>query len=181
MKLVLFYGPPAVGKLTIANALQKATGFKIIHNHLISDLVLSVFGRGTPEATELNHRIRCLLYEAAAQSAEKGIISTVIYRYDIKEQVHGAITDYLRIMQKHGGEACVVRLSCDPQTLEERVASPSRLGTKKISSVEKLREVLAREDLTRELPQSIAPSLHIDTTHIEPSVAAEHIRSHFNL
>jgi len=34
MKLVFIYGPPAVGKLTVANALAKVTGFKVFHNHL---------------------------------------------------------------------------------------------------------------------------------------------------
>jgi replication-associated recombination protein RarA len=39
MKLILLYGPPAVGKLTIAKEIARLTGFKLFHAHLTSDLV----------------------------------------------------------------------------------------------------------------------------------------------
>jgi replication-associated recombination protein RarA len=35
MKLLL-YGPPAVGKLTIAKEIARLTGFKVAHAHLTS-------------------------------------------------------------------------------------------------------------------------------------------------
>ncbi len=49
MTFVLLYGPPAVGKLTVANELAKLTDFKVFHNHLSIDLVEAVF----PEAHRL--------------------------------------------------------------------------------------------------------------------------------
>lgn len=46
MKVVLLYGPPAAGKLTVAEELEKLTGFKLFHNHLTVNPVhaLSEFG-----------------------------------------------------------------------------------------------------------------------------------------
>lgn len=38
MEFVLLYGPPAIGKLTIAKELQKLKGYKLLHNHLVVDL-----------------------------------------------------------------------------------------------------------------------------------------------
>ena len=35
MKLVFIYGPPAVGKLTVAKELAALTGFKVFHNQVI--------------------------------------------------------------------------------------------------------------------------------------------------
>ena len=32
MKLIIIYGPPAVGKLTVAEELSRRTGFKILQN-----------------------------------------------------------------------------------------------------------------------------------------------------
>ena len=48
MKLVILYGAPASGKLTIATELGKRTGFKVFHNHLSIDCVRPVFDFGTP-------------------------------------------------------------------------------------------------------------------------------------
>ena len=39
MKLVILYGPPGVGKLTVGRELAARTGFKLFHNHLTVDLV----------------------------------------------------------------------------------------------------------------------------------------------
>ena len=177
MKLVLLYGPPAVGKLTIARELQKLTGFTLLHNHQVSDLVMSVFERGTPHAADLNHQIRLAVYHAAAVEKTPGVISTVLYRYNIKDQIHNAIKDYVNL---DGVETFAVRLSCAPEVLEQRVASPSRASTNKIASVEKLRAVLASEDLLRALPNDIIPSLHIDTTHRTPYEAAHIIKNHIS-
>lgn len=43
MKLLFLYGPPAVGKFTVAKEWAALTGFKFLHNHLTIDLVTSVF------------------------------------------------------------------------------------------------------------------------------------------
>ncbi len=177
MKLILLYGPPAVGKLTVAQELQKLTGFKLSHNHQVSDLVMSVHERGTPAAADLNHQIRLAVYKAAAADGVKGLISTVNYRYDIKDQIHAAIRDYMNL---ESVETFAVRLSCAPEVLEQRVASPARVGTNKISSVEKLRAVLASEDLLRALPDEVIPSLHMNTTNLTPYEAAIIIKNHIS-
>ena len=177
MKLILIYGPPAVGKLTVARELQKLTGFKLLHNHQVSDLVLSLHDRGTPAAADLNHQIRLAVYQAAATEKILGMISTVNYRYDIKDQIHRAILDYRAL---GGVDVSAIRLSCTPEALEERVVSSERLGTQKISSVEKLRAVLTSEDLLRKLPDDIVQSFELDTTNLEPHESAIIIKNHIS-
>jgi len=39
MRLVYLYGPPGVGKLTVARELVALTGLKLLHNHLTVNLV----------------------------------------------------------------------------------------------------------------------------------------------
>jgi len=41
MQLVIIFGPPAVGKMTVGRALAERTGFKLFHNHMTSKLALA--------------------------------------------------------------------------------------------------------------------------------------------
>ncbi len=43
MRLIVLYGMPAMGKLTVAKELQKLCGYELFHNHLTVDLLLSTF------------------------------------------------------------------------------------------------------------------------------------------
>jgi tRNA uridine 5-carbamoylmethylation protein Kti12 len=47
MELIIIHGPPAAGKLTVANEVAKLTGFKVFHNHLSIDCVKPVFEFGS--------------------------------------------------------------------------------------------------------------------------------------
>lgn len=181
MKLVIIYGPPAVGKLTVAKALAETTGLKLLHNHLVSDLVLSVFDRNTPTAINLNASIKNLIFEAAAKAKQKGIITTFLYDSNKKDQIDKWCKNCLKIMKKYQAEVYLIRLSCDIETLKLRVANPSRIGTKKITSSEKLLQVIKDEDSFGEISKNIAKSLHIENTNIDPDEVAQMIRSYCGL
>ena len=64
--LVFIYGPPAVGKLTVANALARRAPFRILHNHVTINAVSAVFEFGTPAFNRLVGSFRQQLLEAAA-------------------------------------------------------------------------------------------------------------------
>jgi replication-associated recombination protein RarA len=57
MDLVMLYGPPAVGKLTIAQALTARTGLKLFHNHLVLDAITAVFEFRSPTYLRLREAI----------------------------------------------------------------------------------------------------------------------------
>jgi|GEM_PF-6120340 hypothetical protein len=44
MKLIFIYGPPASGKLTIAEIVSARTGIPLFHNHISRDLVKDIYG-----------------------------------------------------------------------------------------------------------------------------------------
>lgn len=47
-KLLILFGPPAVGKMTVGKELSALTGMKLFHNHMTIELVLPFFEFGTP-------------------------------------------------------------------------------------------------------------------------------------
>ncbi|HEU4798188.1 MAG TPA: AAA family ATPase [bacterium] len=82
MQLIFIYGPPAVGKLSVANALAKLTGYRVFHNHLTIDLVRSIFDWGQGPFFSLVDRYRVELIEAAAKANIPGVIFTFVYAKD---------------------------------------------------------------------------------------------------
>ncbi|HDV8366653.1 TPA: AAA family ATPase [Bacillus cereus] len=61
MKLILIFGPQAVGKMTVGQELATLTGLKLFHNHMTIDLVSPIFDYSTKEAKRLVSlfRFRC--------------------------------------------------------------------------------------------------------------------------
>ena len=50
MRIVILFGLPGVGKLTIAKGLARLRGYRVFHNHLIFDAVEAVFPFGSPRS-----------------------------------------------------------------------------------------------------------------------------------
>jgi len=58
MKLIILFGPPAVGKITVGQAIEARTKFKLFHNHMITDAVMHIFGVGSIVEDQLSLEIR---------------------------------------------------------------------------------------------------------------------------
>ena len=46
--LVFIFGPAAVGKMTVGQELKKLTGYRLLYNHMVVDLITEFFDFGTP-------------------------------------------------------------------------------------------------------------------------------------
>ena len=78
MKLIIIHGPPAAGKLTVANALSLRTYFKVFHKHLTIDCTEPVFDFGTDAFWDINLKLRIeVIAEAARQDID--LIHTFCY------------------------------------------------------------------------------------------------------
>jgi chloramphenicol 3-O-phosphotransferase len=174
MKLVFLYGPAAAGKLTVGRALQSLTGFRLFHNHLVVDTLLSVFEFGTPSFVELREQIWLSVFEAAARDG----IST-IFTFAPEATVNPSFIDKaVSTIQNAGGEICFVELTCPIEVLEQRMENPSRAQFLKLRSVETFREL--RQKGADRFPQ-LPSGLFIDTSTVEPTEAARKICDHFRL
>ena len=56
MKLVVIFGPHAVGKMTVGQELSKITGLKLFHNHMTIDVVSDVFDSMPAERNRLTDK-----------------------------------------------------------------------------------------------------------------------------
>jgi chloramphenicol 3-O-phosphotransferase len=175
MKLVFIYGPPAVGKLTVAKELAALTGFKVFHNHLTFDLAEALFPFGTRPFGELIECVRMKVFELAAES-DTDLIFTMVYaaRHDDLW-----IRDVMDLIEDKGGSMHLVRLACPCDTLEERVVLPDRKQFGKLASVESLRVCLGKWDLFSPMP--FGEHLCIDTSSTEPGEAARKIVEAYSL
>ncbi len=175
MKLVFIYGPPAVGKLTVATELAKVTGFKLFHNHISLQFVRSVFEFGTRLFWRLTDKFRLEMFEEAAKQ-DINTIFTFVY---IKGTDDSFVKRTIQRVESQGGKVCFVRLSCDKQELVRRVNTNARRKMGKISTKTKLAKVLEKQNFGSEVP--FQSSLIIDTTNKPPTSTAKIIMRHYNL
>ena len=176
MRLVFIYGVPGVGQLTTAQALARLTGFKLFHNHLSFNLVKAIFDFPSPPFGELVATIRLASIEAAARARLPGLIFTFVYA---RPEDDGFVRQVIEVVERHGGEVLFVRLSCDAAINERRVLGEERLAFGKIATVESLRWVLGRWNITSAIPGRTTPE--IDNSALSAETVARRIAEHFSL
>jgi hypothetical protein len=129
MDLVILFGPPAVGKMTVGLELQKLTGFKLLHNHASIEIGLQFFPHGTPEFDRISEGIRNLIFETVAGSSLPGLIFTFVWAVD-QQADRDYIAAIQRLFEANGGTTSFVELSATQETRLARNATPLRLKHK---------------------------------------------------
>jgi hypothetical protein len=170
MRLIFLWGLPASGKLTVAKEVAAMTGWKVFHNHLTVDLLLSVFPFGSQEFIELREQIWLAVFEAAAKNATSGLIFTFNPENTVRQAF---INDTLRVVSRHGGRVEFVEMLCEEGALEKRLDTPDRRAFEKLISVAKFREL--RELGVFASPQMPVPQMRVDTSGQSPHEAAVEI------
>jgi len=175
MKLIMIYGPPAVGKLTVGEELSKLTGIKLFHNHMTCDFGEEFFPFASRGYSKIVDGTRMLVFETAAEH-DLDLVFTCVYAPLVDEPY---VDDIEGIVKEAGGEVFFVRLHAPAEVLEERIVLEDRQRFKKLRSVEKLRRILEYSDLFAEIPGR--ESLSLDTSKLSPAESARRIADHFGL
>lgn len=175
MKLLIIYGAPAAGKLTIATEVARRTGFKLFHNHVSIDCVKPVFDFGTRPFLRMIETIRfAMLAEAAREGVD--LIHTFVYALDEDD---GHFAKLIASAEDNGGDVHLVLLKCDSYELKARIGNESRVKIGKLSDPDAIDRSLSKYDLRSTYPGR--DSLVIDTTEITVEDAADRIIDHFSL
>ena len=189
MNLVILIGPPAVGKMTVGQALAKAMGLKLLHNHMISDLInhfTPVYREGSAEGKRLKNLFTQEILEAVAKGNSSGLVFTNAFNFD-NPASHMYIQAVLDLYESNGAKTCVVELFAEHDVRVERNKTENRLLHKPTK-----RDVIASAKLNRELEserrfnshggeQPFANYLKIDNTNLTPEDVVTIIRETFSI
>jgi len=175
LRLIFIYGPPAVGKLTIARELSKYTGFKLFHNHISIQEVGSIFDFGTPIFWQLVGNFRKEMIKAAVEE-DINTIFTMVYAKGPDDKY---VENIRNLVESKRGRVCFVRLHCNKEELLRRVKTRSRREWGKLNSRNELEDLLRKYYLFGKVTGG--RSLSIDTSILTPREAALKIASHYEL
>ncbi len=173
MKLVFIYGPPGVGKLTVANELSKITKYPVFHNHIAIDLVKSVYGYGNRTAEDL---IRAINLAAIKTMAMEN--SDLIFTYS-RPNDNAFIKEAVKSVEERGGKTLFVRLVCDKDVLQKRLSLRSYSEYTKISDKKSFAEFEMEHGPFIEI--KIRRGITIDTNKENPKDAARSISKRMRL
>lgn len=186
MKLVLIFGPQAVGKMTVGQELAKITNLKLFHNHMTIDLVSQFFDYGTKEGKRLVNLFRQEIFEEVSKSNLFGMIFTYVWAFDLKADWE-YVNKVSRLFESRGGTVYYVELEAD---IEERLVRNKSLN-RLLHKPSKRNIEWSEKDLIQSMEKYRLNSLEdeikfknyikIDNTNISEEVVAEIIKQKFNL
>lgn len=164
MKLIFIYGPPAAGKLTVAEKLSEATGIAVFHNHHSRDLVKDIYGDDLMQHYGLVDTIQFDVLEYCAQH-DTDLIFTYVYGGPDDD---GNVKDFTKKIESNGGTVHFVELMADQEDLVDRVDNASRKRFKKLTDKQIMTELT--EDMSRfSIPY--VDSLKINTSEVNADEA----------
>lgn len=174
MKLIFLYGPPAVGKITIANKLSNLTGIPLFHNHTSRDIVEDIYGDDLGRHYNLVHKIRNDVLDHCATN-NTDLIFTFVYGGESDDDV---VRSHIKSIEVNGGEVKFVELTASRNDLLERVGNESRKRSKKLSDPAVLQNLIESIDFCS-IP--LVNTLKVNTSEHEPDESAELIAKELNL
>jgi hypothetical protein len=184
--LVIIFGPPAVGKMTVGDALARRTGLRLFHNHHTIDLALKFFEFGSPPFNRLVSEFRTRIFEEVAASALPGMIFTYVWAFEDESEakyVEGVST----IFRARGANVYLVELEATQEERLRRNETEFRLAEKPSKrDVAQSRARLLALDAGHRLNSSgdldgRPDYLRIDNTELSAEDVAERIIQRFGI
>lgn len=130
MHLVILFGPPAAGKMTVGQEIAARTTYRLFHNHLSIEPFLGVFDYGTPSFLRLRDLVRERVLAEAIEADLPGLIFTFVWALDLP----GDAVEVARLVEPFlagGHRVDFVELTADLDTCLSREGTANRLGHKR--------------------------------------------------
>jgi hypothetical protein len=173
MKLLVLFGPPSVGKMTVGKCIEEQTNFKLFHNHMVMDGVMHIFGKNTPPEDRLSRLIReSIILEAAASNID--LVLTYVWNFSLDKGKQN-MDAYTRLYESQGGSVVFVELTAPLAVRKERAANPSRFDAKTYTAdADEVARLEATRNFTSPSPFFYPNQyLKIDTTACAPKDTAK--------
>lgn len=170
MTLVFLHGPAAAGKLTSARALAAELGYPVFHNHLVVDLLTTVFPFGSEGFVRLREQTWLSVFAEAA-----AVGRSLVFTFAPEPTVVPGFAERARVVvEKGGGRVCFVALQVSRPEQLRRVTEPSRREFHKLSDP----SLLHPGDPP---PERLPIDLAVDTEASPPARTAASVIGHFGL
>ncbi|WP_313164932.1 AAA family ATPase [Sedimentibacter sp.] len=186
MKLIIIFGPHAVGKMTVGQELSKITDLKLFHNHMTIDIVNDLFENLPEEKSRLINLFRKEIFEAFSGSEEYGMIFTYMWAFDRQEDWN-YINYVEELFASEGAEVYFVELEADYELRIERNKTENRLLNKPTKrNLEKSEAIFRSLESTYRLNSYEGEIkkinyIKINNTNFSPEEAALIIKNKFSL
>lgn len=185
LKLIVIFGPPAVGKMSVGAELASRTGLLLFHNHVAIEPALKLFPFGSLPFIRLVRTFRNQVFHEVAQSDSPGMIYTFLWNLS-DERDKQYIDEVASIFRSRGADVCYVELY-----------SPLGVRLERNRTEERLREKPSKRDVEASEQRLLANEKHrlnsdgdffypeqhlrIDNTEISAREAAEQIIHRFQM
>ena len=174
-QVIFLFGRPGVGKLTVGELLAVETGYRLLHNHAVVDLVTSLFPFGSPPFVALREKTWIGTIDACLAAKQAGVIMTFA--------PESTVTDaFIPALQKRvtdrGGQLRFIELRCSDTELETRLKADSRERFGKLRDVYQFRKL----DKAGAFDRQVMPpaELVVETTNSNPLESARAIAKHLH-
>lgn len=117
MKVLLLFGPQAVGKMTIGERVGQAFNMPLLHNHVTLDAIWPIIG-WNEDTFKLSHQLRLGIFEHIAKSdSHPGVVFTFVWGFNLQSD-WDAIEEVKQIFNAPHHELFFVELFAE---LDERI------------------------------------------------------------
>ena len=184
--LLFVIGPPAVGKMTVGQAVADRTGLKLFHNHMTIEPVLRLFPFESPQFGRLVGGFRRQILEEVAASSLAGLVFTYVWAFGEPGEAE-AVEQFAAPFRARGGRVLFLELTADQAIRLERNTGATRLAEKPSKrdlawSADHVREMDDRYRLNS-IDEFAGRDDHllIDNTWLSPDEVAKAAIEHFGL
>jgi len=186
-KVILLYGLPASGKLTIASRLADEDNSFLIDSHYVHNFLRPFIGDYAGERNYWDNEeywqhvgnVRSELLKVIGSFHPKdGAVSYIFTQVVLDKDVEMEMERFIRLAEDIGGEFYPIWLCPGLETLKQRCVTEDRRNRKKISTIERLTNFIDDRQCSKKETYKHPNHLILDTSDMTEEETYQAVRKH---